>query len=356
MNKIAFITDTHFSARDGSKAFHDYFEKFFKETFFPYCITHDIKTVVHGGDFWDKRKFCDFYSLRRVKEYFLNPLRDAGMNMVALLGNHDLYYKTTLQINSPSLLLEDSYNNIEILNAPIVKEFGNTKILIVPWICAENRNDCFDAIKNTTADICFGHFDIIGFEMNKAFVSKSGFDKQIFSKFDMVFSGHYHTRNTHGNITYLGSPYQMTHIDQGETRGFHIFDTDTREVEFVKNPEVMFLRYVYDDEMSEPLDYDISLFKDKFVKIIVNKKNDLYKFDRFIKRIMDKAEAHDIKIIEDVNSLSHDEMNEEIDIEDTQMILEHFVNTADVPNSIDKLDVSNYIKHLYIESINISSN
>ena len=33
--KVAIITDTHFGGRRGSKPFHDFFEKFYNDVFFP---------------------------------------------------------------------------------------------------------------------------------------------------------------------------------------------------------------------------------------------------------------------------------------------------------------------------------
>ena len=48
--KVAIITDTHFGARKGNQTFHDYFEQFYKEVFFPTLDEHGIDTVVHLGD------------------------------------------------------------------------------------------------------------------------------------------------------------------------------------------------------------------------------------------------------------------------------------------------------------------
>ena len=33
--RVAIITDTHYGARKGSRLFHDYFEKFYNDIFFP---------------------------------------------------------------------------------------------------------------------------------------------------------------------------------------------------------------------------------------------------------------------------------------------------------------------------------
>jgi DNA repair exonuclease SbcCD nuclease subunit len=52
-----------------------------------------------------------------------------------------------------------------------------------------------------------------------------------FLKFELVMSGHFHTKSQKGNITYLGNTYQMYWNDYADQRGFHIFDTDTLKLE-----------------------------------------------------------------------------------------------------------------------------
>ena len=45
--KIAVITDTHYGARKGSKHLHEYFEKFYKDIFFPELEKNNIDTIIH---------------------------------------------------------------------------------------------------------------------------------------------------------------------------------------------------------------------------------------------------------------------------------------------------------------------
>ena len=88
MAKVAIITDTHFGARDGRHIFHDFFEKFYTNTFFPALKEYKVDTVLHLGDLFDRRKYIDYFSLMRSKEYFFEPMRDYKMHV--LVGNHDI--------------------------------------------------------------------------------------------------------------------------------------------------------------------------------------------------------------------------------------------------------------------------
>ena len=111
--KVAVITDTHYGARKGSKLFHDYFEKFYKDIFFPTLDSEGIDTIIHMGDAFDSRKSIDFTSLDWAKRVFFNPLRDMGITLHLIVGNHDIFYKDNLSISSPVLNLRE-YDNIAI--------------------------------------------------------------------------------------------------------------------------------------------------------------------------------------------------------------------------------------------------
>ena len=47
--KIAIITDTHFGGRRGSKVFHDFFQKFYDNIFFPRTRKERYQTLYPYG-------------------------------------------------------------------------------------------------------------------------------------------------------------------------------------------------------------------------------------------------------------------------------------------------------------------
>ena len=65
MTKFVILGDTHFGARNDSRKFHDYFEKFYKNTFFPYLEEHGITEIIQLGDLFDRRKFINYKSYWR---------------------------------------------------------------------------------------------------------------------------------------------------------------------------------------------------------------------------------------------------------------------------------------------------
>ena len=44
--KIALLGDTHFGVRNDARHFHEYYEKFYSEVFFPYLEEHGINTII----------------------------------------------------------------------------------------------------------------------------------------------------------------------------------------------------------------------------------------------------------------------------------------------------------------------
>ena len=227
--KVALITDQHFGARNDSIHFLDFYEKFYKECFFPTLDSLGISTVLILGDTFDRRKYINFYSYKRAREMFFDKLAERDVQVYMLAGNHDTYFKNTNDVNSPELLLQE-YNNITVIDTPqtIHLNYENAMhdICMMPWICLENYENSMAEMKNTSAKLCMGHFEIEGFTMHRGMVSEGGLNRDIFGKFDMVFSGHYHHRSHSDNIHYLGNPYELTWQDYGDTRGFHIFDID----------------------------------------------------------------------------------------------------------------------------------
>lgn len=347
--KVAIITDQHFGARNDSIAFLDFFQKFYDNTFFPSLVDNNISTVLILGDTFDRRKYVNFYALQRAKEMFFDRLAESGITVHMLAGNHDTYFKNTNDVNSPDLLLKE-YTNINVIDEPTTITVDGTDICMMPWICPDNYQASIDEMKNTKADLCMGHFEIAGFAMYRGMESHEGLDKSLFDKFDMVFSGHYHHRSDDGHIYYLGNPYELTWQDYNDPRGFHLFDLETRQLEFIANSYTMFARVEYNDKETDPVNLDELDLQHKYVKLVIVNKTDFYKFDKFIQKLYNKG-CHEIKIIEDMSEFQDGEIGEEINLEDTLSVLAHYIDS--IETDVDKEQVKTFMRTLYTEAVNI---
>lgn len=352
--KIALLGDTHFGARNDNSAFHDYFEKFYEQIFFPYLRDNGITMVIQFGDLFDRRKYINFSTLAKSRNYFFDPLEKTGIFMHVFVGNHDTFYKNTNEINSPELLLND-YKNVKVWSDPEDIWIDGTKITLLPWVCSGNYERCISHINGTDAQILFGHLELAGFEMHRGAVNDHGqFDNSILSKFDVVCSGHFHHRSSRGNIHYLGTPYEMSWSDYNDPRGFHIFDTDTRELEFIRNPFMMFNKIHYDDidkKFDDILNVDFNGYHNTFVKVIVRNKTNPYWFDLFIDKL-EKAGVVDLQVVEDHLNLNLEDDADIIDeAEDTLTILRKVVDG--IETNVSKKELDSFLTSLYTEALHV---
>lgn len=351
--KVAIITDTHWGARNDSLNFIDYYEKFYRDTFFPTLDKEVIDTVLMLGDTFDRRKYINFVTWNKAKSIYFDQLAKRNIQTYILVGNHDTSYKNTNKINSPDLLLRE-YTNIQVIDEPTTIDVKDTAICMMPWICPENYSDSIQTIKETDAEICMGHLEISGFAMHRGMKSEEGLSRDLFRKFDMVFSGHYHHRSTQDNISYLGNPYELTWQDYGDPRGFHIFDLSDRTLEFVENTNIMFHRIVYDDKentISQITSKDLSQYKNTYVKVVVINKTNPYLFDQFMINLYNN-DPIDVTIAEDFVDLTENLEDDKIDeAEDTITIINKFVDAVEYEN-IDNKRLKNILKELYVEALN----
>jgi DNA repair exonuclease SbcCD nuclease subunit len=349
--KVALITDTHFGARSDSIPFDNFFAKFYTEVFFPHLEQAGIKTIIHLGDVFDRRKFINYNTLKKCREYFFDKARDLGIDVHMIAGNHDTFFKNTNEVNSLDLLLREYGNVITYSDAEEIKLDGKN-LLLVPWICSGNYAETMEVVDKSNAQAVFGHFEFSGFEMYRGHKNDHGMGTERFDRFPLVCSGHFHHRSRTGNILYLGNTYEFTWSDYNDPRGYHLYDTETNEVEFFENPFQIFHKIYYDDTTGDPSLLDLSTLVGSCVRLVVVKKTDFYKFDRFVDKLYD-CDLIELKIIEDFSEFEADVIEEDkMDVEDTMTVLSDFVDT--VSTDLDKDKIKNLLRTLYIEAQHVS--
>ena len=339
--KILLITDQHFGVRNDNLFFVEHYKKFYSKIVIPFIKASGIKEIINLGDTFDKRRSINYMSLEAAKEMWFDPIKELGCKMTALIGNHDIYYKNTLRINSPEELL-GGYD-IDVIDEPTTRSYDGTDILLLPWICDENYDRSLRSITESTAPICMGHLELNGFEAHPGHVMDKGIDMNIFSKFTKVFSGHYHTKSNKNNCYYLGNPYQLYWNDYGQKRGFHVFDTETLRTTFYRNPFDTFHKLYYNNGVVLPNEEEV---KGTFVKLIVEDKGDYTKFDYFVRQLQDIGLA-DLKIVEDL-SVDIEGGDVVVETEDTITLLDNYIDDIDL--KVDKSNVKNIMRSLYMEA------
>jgi hypothetical protein len=351
-NKVALICDTHFGVRGDLTSLHPYLDKFYNDIFFPTIDRLGIDHVIHLGDLVDRRKFINFITANHLDSTFIKPLLARNIRLDVMVGNHDCPFKNSNDFNAVETLYSNS--KINIYTKPTEVDVKGFPILYVPWVCSENIALTHEAIQFTRAQIALGHLELAGFEMYRGSICEKGMDGNLFNKFDMVCSGHFHHKSTVGNINYLGAPYEMIWSDFNDPRGFHILDLDTRKLEFIQNPYNLFFKLFYDDvnnTLEELINQNFKQYNNAYVKVVVKQKTSHSLFDTFIDRL-EKANPIDVQVVEDHLNLDLEDDQEIVDeAEDTLTILNKFVDSLNIKT--DKTAIKQVLQELYNEASNM---
>tara|TARA_R110002020_G_scaffold121030_2_gene275418 strand:- start:1315 stop:2370 length:1056 start_codon:yes stop_codon:yes gene_type:complete len=224
--KVAIFSDLHLGVHSNSVDWHGYaieWANWFKDE----CKRKNIKDIIFCGDWHHNRSEISVNTLQ-VSADILDILSD--FNIIAITGNHDMYYKHRTDVNSLSIFKKRK--NVTILNYPETIEAFDRTITFCPW----NTN-----IKELPkSDVLFGHFEIETFKMNSYKVCEEGLKvKDLLSKSELIISGHFHTRHQKkfgkGTILYVGNPFQMDFGDVNNTKGYYILNLDNMEYDFFPN-------------------------------------------------------------------------------------------------------------------------
>jgi len=361
--KVALINDSHFGWKNDDLLFHKAFIRFYDQVFFPELRKRKITTIIHLGDLWDRRKYVNFHILYRTRIDFLQKLVDGGYDTHIILGNHDTYFKESNDVNSVTELLHMRYPKFHIYEEPQELILGGLKILMVPWLNSTNLPVGLDMIARSRAKVLMGHLEIAGFPLDHKQVSEHGVDRNIFSRYKAVFSGHYHHASQDGPVRYLGAQYQLTFADLNDKKGFHIFDTETLEIEFIENPNRMFFRLDYDDreEAAQELyrNADHSELTDKYVRVVVPYKTNPILYEQWIDKLLQVnpadlqiSEQYSLDVSEDAeeDATSNLKMFETMDPSSHQTleVINKYVDAMGM--DIDRMRLKSELKELYNEA------
>lgn len=341
--KAVFLGDTHIGVRNDSLVFAEHHIRFFEEQLFPFLVKEKIKTVYQFGDLFDRRKFVNIQVLEMWKDRVFDVLESMQIDFHVLVGNHDVYFRDTNEVNSPSVVACE-YANIHVYDFVIEHKIDDVGVLIVPWINRSNYDYVMKKVQETKSTICFGHFEFSGYEMDRGRKCDHGMNAKLFNKFDTIYTGHFHHRSNDGHVYYLGTPYQMTWIDYADPKGFYVFDTEKLDVEFIENKDEIFLKIEYDEDEK----IVIPDVENKFVKVIVVNKTDDTKYDVFMTEL-NKKDPADVKTIEDKVDVNDSVEDEDLNLEDTFTILDSYVDVIETDH--DRAKIKSIMKSLYVEAM-----
>lgn len=362
---IGLISDTHFGAKSFNKNVFETMIGFFENQFFPWCLKNNVKHVIHNGDLVHNRNMIDLWINQQIKTRFFNWFEDNGVHLHILVGNHDLYYKTSMEFN---YLAENTkeFKTIHVYNEQEKIQIGKYTFLMVPWVVNSK-----DFKFKHAADICCGHFETIGFRMNGQMYANDGFEPTTFDQFKYVFSGHFHIKSHKKNIYYLGTQYPITWNDFGETKGFYSLCEDFKVKYIENNVTPKFIKIYYNEydnkqilqvagikkrsKIDITVEEAIELASKHYCKLITNNIEHQLSFDIFYQSLT-SVSCNDYKIEtfnsnEIIESFDMTEIEEQIQEEtDIQSTVSAYLNGMTFEKDIDKSYLMTMFEELYKES------
>lgn len=252
--KIVLLGDLHFGKNKFSHQTLDSQMRFFDEQLFPYMEKEGCDTIVQVGDVFDNRIVIDIEYLQLILKRFFDKLRDKKITFICIVGNHDIYHKTSREYTILSVI-DRLYDNVTVINDRKEILINDKRCYFVPWILP---NESLTSDELTGMNYVFGHFEIRNFEMTKGHIDEhSMLSPEFFKKkrsLKKVYSGHYHIKSDKEKITYLGTPYWLDWGDYATTRGFYVLDKDFNETYVENEKSTKFVKLKYSDTQAKPLD------------------------------------------------------------------------------------------------------
>lgn len=188
----------------------------------------NVDHIVFMGDWFETRSAINIHTFN-FAHVGMKALADLGLPIFAIVGNHDCYYKNSRSIHS--LIHYDEFSNVRVIdNITPVPEIGDG-VLMVPYAFHHEYEE--ELPKYLTMPVWFGHFEFQGFVITgQNHKMLSGPQPADFVG-PQIFSGHFHKRQTMGNITYIGNTFPMDYSDAGDVaRGCMIYDHATHTFSF----------------------------------------------------------------------------------------------------------------------------
>lgn len=338
-DRIGIISDLHLGVHTNNPNWHDIaltWARWQRDKF----REHNISDIIFCGDWHHNRSEISVNTLQ-VSADILDLFNE--FNIFIIIGNHDIFYKHRIDVNSLSIF--KNKKNIHIIDNLQTLNYKDKTITLCPW------NTNVDTIP--PSDVVFGHFEIETFKMNAAKVCDHGIKvSSLLRKSSLIISGHFHTRHEKtyqaGTILYVGNPFEMDFGDMGNEKGFHILDLSTHEYTFhVNNISPKHVKITLDALVKEGsiTDEIKNLFKNNIVKLSINRNispEDL----NLLTTKLNTLNPETLILDYDITARKDISQNVDKDLSGIDMLqaIEEFINLIDVS---DKPGVLEYTTELY---------
>lgn len=338
-SKVCVISDLHLGVHTNSAQWHEIAIDWAK-WLVSELDSKNIKDIIFCGDWHHNRSEISVNTLQTSADIL--KILDK-YNKIMVLGNHDIYYKHRVDVNSLSIF-KDRKNITIIDSVETINAFDKT-ITLCPW------NTSIGNIPKS--DVIFGHFEIKTFKMNTYKVCEEGLGiNELLDRSPLIISGHFHQRHekefSKGKILYVGNPFQMDFGDADNTKGYYILDLDNLEYNFTENKiSPQYKRILLSDLVIKGnITNEIKeSFKGNIVKLKIDKnisQEDLSVLTSKLNLLSPESLTLDYDI--NFNKISDEPLSKDLSGIDITQAISEFVNLLEIDG---KSDILEYTLDLY---------
>lgn len=339
--KTAIVGDLHFgiSSNDYAidKALAGYLPKFFA-----YLKENGIRKIIQLGDVFESKKAVHTVSGRNFVNSWLLPIIENDFQLLQIVGNHDCFYNSQTDVNSPSMFFDIiKGKNIQLITEPYHdKESGSW---FFPWMEKQKIVDLIVG-EDLRSRYLFGHLDVLNFEYQKGIMSTKGISLKQFENFGQVFSGHFHRRSKKENVDYVGSLIPINFSEMDIPHGFYVLEESAGKYEFIDSNTNIFMKLVY----REGTPIEVPSVGGKIVKVVAIDVVDDARFKKFLETVESQSPL-EVKVVNvEVDKPASSESIEEIDELNMEKLFQIAVDETETV--LDRDTLKSFLNRVYDEA------
>lgn len=263
LKKGGFFTDLHVGAKSNSQQHNEDCVKYIDWFCANIKNDPDIDYICFVGDWHETRSNINVSTLTYSYQ-MATKINDLGLPVFFIIGNHDLYHRNNRDIYSVVPFHE--FSNFNIIDKPTVIDNIADGVLMCPFLFHEEYPDL---VQYNKIPLWIGHFEFKDFIVTGVNIKmKTGPDSNDFKKPKHIISGHFHKRQSSGNVTYIGNTFPTNFADAGDfERGMMIFDHNEDDMKFINWDDCP--KYITGN-LSDIIDKKINIYPQSRVKCIAD--------------------------------------------------------------------------------------
>ena len=324
LKKAAIFSDIHFGRKNNAEEHNQDCLGFIKWFCGQVKADTEIDHIWFLGDWHEHRAAINAFTLQRSYQG-AKLLNELNLPIMWLTGNHDYAFRNVRTTYTTEIF--EPFENIRVINdIEVIDEIYNG-VLAIPYL----REDEYPIIlDHKNVPVVMGHLELKGFRITgTGSVMEHGPEASLFfKKQKRVFSGHFHQRQSKGNVHFVGSPFPMDFSDANDSnRGMATYDFETDNLKYIDWPDCpKYIKATLSDVLDDPKKILVSNAR---VKIDVDSDITLEESNLIRERFQKKYGLREITLEEsysiDVNLSDEEEAIEELQLETTNEVIQELL-------------------------------